>query len=430
MVTEQDIMLHKLMKMMLDSIVDIKKTGETDVEVEFKHYPGMHDQSMHGNRYGSTTSADGSVNVELVNAGKLRNRANEHFTQSEEHARALESQRQGRNQGLAESRTTTGKDQTWKWQVGDRSYTDIQNVADFKRNFPGIALNTDNLNATELKTLNAVNASLKNLQAANPDFADNIKAIEFKDLSNETGKSDMFGKVNVGKDGTVRMTVSNKLTSSPTSATTALTHAESVGMEPKGCTTLAYPVEKTIGKGVFTQLRNSDNAHISFKDADGNEQFVYSKTDGTGVVKNDVENFVRINYKDIHGDEGLFGKDINNFDRATGKKDLQGTFSSLYAAGTLGTKEGKGNTDILNHKSVKAFGNVMTSVMGSKGGVSKKDAVTIEDLRAKAGAKGASAADKKTYRNAMAALKSYKIKTMLSTPKINAAQAEAHGRTA
>jgi hypothetical protein len=209
-----------------------------------------------------------------------------------------------------------------------------------------------------------------------------------------------------------------------------LTHAEAAGAQPKGCTTLAYPVEKTVGKGVFTQLRNSDNAHISFKDADGNEQFVYSKTDGTGIVKNDVENFVRINYGDIHSNEELFGKDINNFDRTTGKKDLQGTFASLYAAGTLSSKDGKGNTAITSHKSVKAFGNVMTSVMGSKGGVSKKNAVTIEDLRAKATAKGASAADKKTYRNAMASLKSYKIKTMLSTPKINAAQAEAHGRTA
>lgn len=425
-ITEKDLKLHKLMKTMLQSIVDVKGTG-SDLEVVFKHYAGLHDQSMHGNRYGSTVDANGQVVASLVHGGNLQNRANEHFSQDEPHARALEAQRQARALRNAEQRHAEGTNTTWKWQVGDRSYTNAQTIEEFGEKFKDIEMNTTNLTTTDIKTLNAFGASLENVSKGYPALADSIKSLDFSNLTNQGGKCDNFGNVKVDKNGDVKVTMSSALTNSPTSATTALTHAEAKGMQPKGCTTLAYAADKVLGKAMYTKMSKDDSVTLTCKDADGNIVSIFDDVDGTGTIKADSQHIARILDNDVKNNPGLFGTDVSNSQAATGKKDYVATFSTLVAAPALGNK------DINDNAAVQKFGAFMNTVMDSKGGVSKSQAYSLRALKARIDDPSLNDDERTkaaiTYKNAQSAVNYYRRQTGLTKSNVAQAQASIHGRT-
>jgi hypothetical protein len=120
----------------------------------------------------------------------------------------------------------------------------------------------------------------------------------------------------------------------------------------------------------------------------------------------------------------LFGTDVTKGEAKSGKNDYVATFSTLYASPALGNKE------INDNKATQKFGSFMNSVMSSKGGVAKSQAVSLQALKAKASAPEATDKDVMTYRNAQSAVNYYRRQSGLTKSNVADAYASIHGRKA
>lgn len=344
MVDEKTVLLHKIMKVMVESL-----TNDSAAPDEEKHYMGEHDQSRHGNRFDWTSGA-------MTHAGLLQNRVGEHFTEDEGQYARRSGQREAymrrvqaaRSQGL-HPRTGAQITRENPWAKGTMAKVEADTREKLATKFEkmGVKVKWDTINTNDVKFLRELDhVASTYFDGAGKNVFANIKSIKGGDAGKDYIKLKSRGDK-------YEMTLNKNMLDNPGASMKVLNHEENTGAIPRGCQTLAYACSFKLAKTVTRDLQKSDDGFIIMKDPKtGKKVAVYDEDDGFGITGKTMELFGRKNLGEIEK-SGITGsnafKQQQRFRVNAPAKNIETPFRSLVAAGMT-----SGNINVRNNKHVSA----------------------------------------------------------------------------
>lgn len=340
MVDEKTVLLHKIMKVMVESL-----TNDGVSPDEAKHYMGEHDQSRHGNRYDWTSGA-------MTHSGLLQNRLGEHFTETEGQYASRSAQRAAYMERVQASRAAgvhprTGANLSMRenpWAKGTMAKVEAATREQLAKKFDdmGIKVKWDTINTNDLKFLRELDHVASTFfDGAGKNVFANIKSIKGGDAGKDYIKLKSRGDK-------YELTLNKNMLDDPGASMKILNHEENSGAIPRGCQSLAYASAFKLAKTVTRDLKGSEDGFIIVKDPKtGKKMAVYDEDDGFGITGKTVELFGRKNLAAVEK-SGITGsnafKQQQRFRVNNPAKDIETPLRALVAAGMT-----SGNANVRNN---------------------------------------------------------------------------------
>lgn len=391
MVDEKTVLLHKIMKVMVESLTDDSVSPD-----EEKHYMGMHDQSRHGNRFDWTTGAQ-------THAGLLQNRANEHFTEDEDAYARRSSQRQAYMRRVVAARSEGYHPRTGQqlgvrenpWKKGNMAKVEAETREKLAEKFDkmGIKVKWNTINTNDLKVLREFDHVASTLfDGAGKNVFANIKSIKAGDAGNQYFKLKSRGDK-------YEITINKNMLDNPGASMKILNKEENVGAIPRGCQSLAYPAAFKLAKTITRDLKSSDDGFITIKDPkSGKKIAVYDEDDQFGITGKTIELFGRKNLPAIEK-SGVTGSNAfvqqQTFRVNNPAKNIETPLRSLIAAGMT-----SGDSAVRSDRHVSGASWMIKDMLTAKNSKAPATKVSIQQILKDAGGDKSD----ESYRKAQAAL--------------------------